>query len=436
MAGVLREILADGRGHRKARVAVDVDLADRALCRFAELFFGNADRVRELAAVLVDRVDFVLRDGGRTVEDDREAGELLFDRVQNVERQRRRNELAGLRVAGALFGGELVRAVAGADGNCERIAAGARCEVDDLFGLGVVRNRGGDFVFDAGEDAEFGFDRHIVRVGVFHHFLGESDVFFVGKRRAVDHHAGEAGVDAALAGFESVAVVEVEDDFGLFAAEFLGVFHRALGHVAEDRGVGVFARALGDLHYDGAFRLHRGLHDGLHLFHRVEVESRNGVAALDSLREHLARIDETEILVTYHLRYSCSSGCETGKGVYQLPPGISIAICRCHTAAGMHPNFGLAFTMSVAVHLNRSRGRANRSAICGIRFFDIGGCVAPAAGSDFVQRGSVLCANRTKLQETRVSAAAGTLRGMEIRDTEARCRGTYATAYLGFDENR
>ena len=76
--GMLREVLADRRRHREARVGVDVDLAHRALRRLAELLLGNADRVGKLAAELVDRVDVLLRDAGRAVEDDREARELLL----------------------------------------------------------------------------------------------------------------------------------------------------------------------------------------------------------------------------------------------------------------------------------------------------------------------------------------------------------------------
>ena len=112
---MLGEVLADRRRHREARVGVDVDLAHRALRRLAQLLLGNADRVGELAAELVDRVDVLLRDAGRAVEDDREAGELLLDGLEDVERERGRDELARLLVARALLGLELVGAVRGAD---------------------------------------------------------------------------------------------------------------------------------------------------------------------------------------------------------------------------------------------------------------------------------------------------------------------------------
>ena len=71
------------------------------------------------------------------MEDDGEAGELLLNLVENVEGQGRRNETTGLRVARALLGLELVSAVAGADGDGQRVAAGLGDELLDLLGMGV-----------------------------------------------------------------------------------------------------------------------------------------------------------------------------------------------------------------------------------------------------------------------------------------------------------
>ena len=299
--GMLGEVLTDRRSHRKAGVAVDVDLADGALGGLAELALGNADRVRKLAAELVDRIDFVLRDAGGAVKNDREAGELLLDGLENVERERRRNELARLGVAGALLGLELVCAVAGADRDGERIATGLGHEIDHFLGLRVVADLAGDLILNAGENTKLGLDRDIVLVGVGDNLLRKLHVLVIGKRRAVDHDGREAGVDAALAGLESVAVVEVKNDLGLLAAELLGVFDSALGHVAENRGVGVLAGTLGDLHDHGRLGLDRCLDDGLHLLHCVEVERRDRVAAFDGLSEHLLCVDESEFLVTGHL---------------------------------------------------------------------------------------------------------------------------------------
>ena len=62
LAGLLIEDLADGGGHRKTAVRVDVDLADSALTGLSELLLGNTDSVRKLATMLVDDVNILLRD--------------------------------------------------------------------------------------------------------------------------------------------------------------------------------------------------------------------------------------------------------------------------------------------------------------------------------------------------------------------------------------
>ena len=304
VAGILREVLADGGRHREARVGVDVDLADGTLGGLAELSFRNADSVRELAAELVDRVDLVLGNGGRSVKNDREAGELLLDGLEDVESQRRRNELAGLLVDSALLTRELVGAVARTDGNSERVAARLGSELNNLFGLRVVGLDRRDLVLNAGENAKFGLDGDVVLVSVCDNLLRKLDVLFEIEVRAVDHDGRETAVDAALAGFEAVAVIEMENDLGFLAAEFLGVLDGALSHIAENRGIGVLARALGDLHDDGRLGFDRGLDDGLHLLHGVEVESGDGIAALYRLGEHFLGVDETKFLVADHLVFS------------------------------------------------------------------------------------------------------------------------------------
>ncbi len=134
--GLLGENLAHGSGHGQTAVRVDVDLAHRALGSLAELLFGDADSVGELAAILIDGVNFILGYRRRAVEYDGESGELLHNGVEYVECQRRGYELAFL-VAGALLGSELVGTVACADRDSERVAAGAGSEVDNFLGIGV-----------------------------------------------------------------------------------------------------------------------------------------------------------------------------------------------------------------------------------------------------------------------------------------------------------
>ena len=300
VVGVLGEVLADGGGHGEAAVGVDVNLADGALGSLAELLLGDAHGGLQGATVGVDGVHLVLRHRAGAVEDDGEAGELLLDGLEDVEGQGRRQQAAGLGVDGALLGFELVGAMAGADADGQGVAARAGGEVDDLFGLGVVAHLGGYLVLDAGQHTELALDGDVILVGIFHHLARNLDVLLIGQGAAVVHDAGEAHVDAALAGLEAVAVVEVEDDLGVGAAELLGILDGTLGHVAQEGGVGIVAGALGHLQDDGTLGLDGGLDDGLHLLHVVEVEGGDSVAAVDCFLEHLASVHETDFFVIYH----------------------------------------------------------------------------------------------------------------------------------------
>ena len=83
--GLVVEDLTNGGGHGETAIAVDIDLADGALRGFAELVFADTDGVFQFAAVLVDDLHEILRDGAGAVEDDREAGDALFDFVEDVQ---------------------------------------------------------------------------------------------------------------------------------------------------------------------------------------------------------------------------------------------------------------------------------------------------------------------------------------------------------------
>ena len=72
------------------------------------------------------------------MEYDGESGKLLLDFVENVKCEGRGNETAGLGIAGALLGFELVCTVACSDGDCERVAACTGGEVNDFLGFCVV----------------------------------------------------------------------------------------------------------------------------------------------------------------------------------------------------------------------------------------------------------------------------------------------------------
>ena len=142
------------------------------------------------------------------MQHDGEAGQFLLDGLKHVESQRRRHEATCGGVNGALLGGEFVSAVRGTDADGQRVHAGFGHEVDDFLGLGVVAFGSGDFVFHAGQHAEFAFYGYIKLMGVVDDLFREGHILVVRQGGAVDHHRRKAHVDAALAGLKAVAVVE------------------------------------------------------------------------------------------------------------------------------------------------------------------------------------------------------------------------------------
>ena len=136
---------------------------------------------------------------------------------------------------------------------------------------------------------------------ILHDFFRQGDILFIRQRRTVDHDRRKAHVDAALAQFERVAVIEVQADRNAFAAvELLGILYGSLSHVAQQRLVGIFAGSGRYLQNDGRIHLDTCRDDGLQLLHVVEVECRNGIAAFDGLGEHLSRVHQSEFFVRYH----------------------------------------------------------------------------------------------------------------------------------------
>jgi hypothetical protein len=69
--------------------------------------------------------------------------------------------------------------VRGTDRDSERVAAGAGSEVDYFFRVGVCVVIRRNFVFNAGEYAEFAFNGYVELVCIVNYLLGESNVFFV-----------------------------------------------------------------------------------------------------------------------------------------------------------------------------------------------------------------------------------------------------------------
>ena len=82
---MLDKMLTDGTGANKTKVGVDVDLANCHFCGFTKKFLGNTDCIGHLAAEFVDDFYPFLRNGRRTVKNDRESGKTFFNFFKNVK---------------------------------------------------------------------------------------------------------------------------------------------------------------------------------------------------------------------------------------------------------------------------------------------------------------------------------------------------------------
>ena len=290
-----RQQFADGAGHREAVVGVDVDLADAVLDAFLDVFDGDAVGLGHFAAVLVDQVDQFFRDRRAAVHDHVAVRHAAVDLGDHVHAQ----DLAG----GLLF--ELVGAVARADRDGERVAAGL---LDKVAGFGRVGEvvlgflfgeAGALAVLDAAEAAELGFDRHAARVRELDDLFGHVDVVVPAGRRlavlfeaAVHHHGREAHLDSANAGRRRVAVVLVHRDRDVRVE--LG---RRDHQVAQVVVVRVRTRAARGLDDHRRIGLGSGHHDRLDLLHVVDVESADAVAVFGGVVEQNAHRDEGHVAI-------------------------------------------------------------------------------------------------------------------------------------------
>ena len=91
--------------------------------------------------------------------------------------------------------------MAGADGDGQRITAGALDKLLHVFrtGVGGVLRLDLDFVLHAGEGAQLSLDHDAVVVSIFDNLAGDADVFLKRFAALVDHDGGKAAVDAAFA---------------------------------------------------------------------------------------------------------------------------------------------------------------------------------------------------------------------------------------------
>ena len=203
MIGMLREVLADCRRERNAKIAINIDFANRHFRGFAKFRFGNTDGVGHAAAVLIYDCHFILRNAGRAVQHDGETGQTFAYFFENIKAK-----------LGILSRFEFICAVRRADSDGKRIDAGAGSKFFHFVRRSEKRVVGGNVnvVFNACEFAEFGFHHYAVVVRVFHHFFGDGDIFFPRLGRSVDHDGSEAAVDRSFADIEIRAVIKVHND--------------------------------------------------------------------------------------------------------------------------------------------------------------------------------------------------------------------------------
>ena len=131
--------------------------------------------------------------------------------------QRFFNELETFKIE-VLFAFEFVGAMGIADGHGERIHAGFLDKFHRFIRHGVMAADGSRAAFFAfvelGADqmAEFAFHGAIMLVGIIHDLFADFDVFLERFVAGVNHHAGKTLVNAVLAQFEGIAVIEVDGD--------------------------------------------------------------------------------------------------------------------------------------------------------------------------------------------------------------------------------
>ncbi len=253
------------------------------------LFYGHAVRLANLAAVLVDDGDELLRNGARTVHHEVTVRELLVNLLDARH---------GEYVTGRLLR-ELVGSVARADGDGERVDARAVHEVDGLRWVGQeLRHR--ELALSAvpvflvplaglerTEAAELSLDRDAEPVRHVDHLASDRDVVLVargrlsvGLERPVHHDAREAHANRADARVGGIAVVLVHDNRDL-GIELGSRQHQVLQEKVV-RELPSSARGLDD---DRALCDPGRLHDGLDLLHVVDVESADPVAVLGRVVE-------------------------------------------------------------------------------------------------------------------------------------------------------
>ena len=176
-----------------------------------------------------------------------------------------------------------VHAVAGANANGQRGAAGALDELLGLDRIGVralALNRGA-IVLLAANLAELSLDRHTHGATSIGDGLGQSNVVLEGLVRTVDHDRGVARAESLHAAVIAIAVIEVQSDG--HGSALGGGLHHAV-EVVQTSGLD---GARGGLHDDGGLGLLGSGQNGHNKLEVLDVERADGVVAGLSVLEHL-----------------------------------------------------------------------------------------------------------------------------------------------------
>ena len=288
---LLMEVLADACRHRKTQIGIDVDLADSRLCSTAELILGNADRIRHVTAVLVDDLDVLRNNRGRTMEHDGESRDTLLDLLKNIKAERGRYKNA-VRIARALLRRKLKCAVRRADRDSEGVNTRLLDKVLYFLRLrvGSIFCRDIDIVFDTCQLTKLRLDHNAVCMCILGNALSKCHVFCVGEMRAVNHDGGETAIDARLADVKICAVVEVKCDGNIVD------FECCLDEMDEVLMTGVLACTCGDLQNQRRLQLSGGIRNPLDNLHVVDVESTDGISAVVGFLKHFFCSDEWHVI--------------------------------------------------------------------------------------------------------------------------------------------
>ena len=200
-----------------------------------------------------------------------------------MEHQRHRHDLADLAQAlDVQLGRSLVDAVCGADGDSQRVHAGALCELSGLGGDGVaVAAAAVEVVFLAADLAQLSLHRDAGSVAGADHGLGDLDVLLKHMVRAVDHDGGVTGAESLHGQLVAAAVVEVhhDGDAGLRSSG---------GHHGVEHGRRSILQGAGSgLDDDGSAQLLGSGDDGLHHLHVLGIERADGVMVLLSVEHQI-----------------------------------------------------------------------------------------------------------------------------------------------------